>query len=565
MAIEEGKNIGQLLIKSGIITEAELKAGVEEQKKSGERLGQTLIRLGHATEEEMLTALAQQLGIVYIKLSETRIDPSVMAKIPANFAKRHNLIPISESNGLFTVAMSDPLSVHVLDDIRLLLGQDVQTVIAGEKEIEKAIKKYYGVGAETMEKIVQDKESTVEIVEAEEKEDLEEMATDASIIKFVNQIILEAFHSRATDIHIEPFEEDLRIRYRIDGVLHETSTPPTIKRFQSAIVSRIKIMADLNIAEKRLPQDGRIRVRIADEDIDLRVSNIPTLFGESVDIRLLSRSSVLLKLEELGLSPASSKKFTSLIERPHGIILVTGPTGCGKTTTLYTALNKINSVEKKIITIEDPIEYQLRGINQMQVRSKIGLTFAMGLRHILRQDPDIILVGEIRDVETAEIAIRAALTGHLVFSTLHTNDAAGGITRLLDMGIEPFLVSSSVEGILAQRLVRIICPKCKEDYRPDPDYLKRIGFSVEGTEAALYRGKGCEECKNTGFKGRRAIFEILFVDESIRKLIGERSSTTTIKRAAMEGGMKTLRETGWEKVREGVTTIEEILRVAEAE
>ncbi len=565
MDTEERELIGQILLRSGAITKVGLKHAIEEQEKTGERLGQTLARLGYATERDVLTALGLQLDIDYIKLSEVTIDPSVVPKIPVNFAKRHTLIPISERDGSLTVAVADPLNGEALDDIRLLLGKDVETVIASGKDIQEAIKKYYGVGAETMEEIAQDRDSTVEIVEAAEEQDLEEMASDASIVKFVNQIVLEAFHSRATDIHIEPFEEDLRIRYRIDGVLHETSTPATIKRFQSAIASRIKIMADLNIAEKRLPQDGRIKVRVGDEDIDLRVSIIPTQFGESIDIRLLSRSSIMLELSELGFVGAPSRKFTSLIEKPHGIILVTGPTGCGKTTTLYAGLSKINSVEKKIITIEDPVEYQLRGVNQMQVKPKIGLTFAVGLRHILRQDPDIILVGEIRDQETAEIAVRAALTGHLVFSTLHTNDASGAITRLLDMGIEPFLVSSSVEGILAQRLVRIVCPRCKESYRADPDYLKKIGFAVEGDEVTLHRGKGCEECKNTGFKGRLGIFEILLIDEKIRRLIGERSSTSTIKRAGVEAGMKTLRESGWEKVREGITTIEEVLRVAEAD
>ncbi len=423
------------MLGNGTLTEAELKTAMEEQRNTGERLGQTLIRLGYVAEKDVLTALGLQLGIEYIKLSEVTIDPSLIRKIPVNFAKRYNLVPISEKDGSLTVAVADPLDAHAMDDIRLLLGQDVETVIASGKEIEKAIAKHYGVGAETMDEIVQDRDSTVEIAEAEEEGDLEEMATDASIVKFVNQIILEAFHSRATDIHIEPFEDDLRIRYRVDGVLHETSTPATIKRFQSAIASRIKIMADLNIAEKRLPQDGRIKVRVANEDIDLRVSTLPTQFGESINIRILTRSTMLVRLDELGFPSKSSDKFTSLIEKPHGIVLVTGPTGCGKTTTLYAALNKINSVDKKIITIEDPVEYQLWGVNQVQVKPKIGLTFATGLRHILRQDPDIILVGEIRDQETAEIAVRAALTGHLVFSTLHTNDASGGITRLLDIGI----------------------------------------------------------------------------------------------------------------------------------
>ncbi len=561
----EGKEmLGGLLIKSGVLTKEQLERGLEEHKKTGERLGNVLIGLGFLSEKDLLKTLESQLGIPYVSLSNLKIEPSIISKIPANFVYTHNLIPIKEENGVLTVAVSDPLDIHTLDDIRLLLGYEVKAAISSKRDIDGAIKKYYGVGAATMEKIAA--ESKEELVTVREKFDIGDMSSDASIIKFVNQVILEAFHSRATDIHIEPFENELRIRYRIDGILHETPTPTTINRFHSAIVSRIKIMADLNIAEKRLPQDGRIKVKVTDEDIDLRVSVIPTIFGESVNIRLLSKSTLLLGLEQIGLSNEDLKILNSLIKKPHGIILVTGPTGCGKTTTLYASLSKINSVERKIITIEDPIEYQLKGISQIQVKPQIALTFASGLRAILRQDPDVIMVGEIRDAETAEIAIRSALTGHLVFSTLHTNDAAGGITRLTDMGIEPFLIASSIEGLVAQRLVRILCAKCKEPYRPEADYLKEMGFPVpEGKDFVLYREKGCDECRHTGYQGRNAIFEILLITEPIKNLILKKASAGEIKHQAQKLGMKTLRDAGWDNAKEGLTTIEEVLRVAEEE
>ena len=563
--VQEGKEmLGELLIKSGVLTKEQLERGLEEHKKTGERLGNVLIGLGFLSEKDLLKTLESQLGIPYVSLSNLKIEPSIISKIPANFVYTHNLIPIKEENGVLTVAVSDPLDIHTLDDIRLLLGYEVKAAISSKRDIDGAIKKYYGVGAATMEKIAA--ESKEELVTVREKFDIGDMSSDASIIKFVNQVILEAFHSRATDIHIEPFENELRIRYRIDGILHETPTPTTINRFHSAIVSRIKIMADLNIAEKRLPQDGRIKVKVTDEDIDLRVSVIPTIFGESVNIRLLSKSTLLLGLEQIGLSNEDLKILNSLIKKPHGIILVTGPTGCGKTTTLYASLSKINSVERKIITIEDPIEYQLKGISQIQVKPQIALTFASGLRAILRQDPDVIMVGEIRDAETAEIAIRSALTGHLVFSTLHTNDAAGGITRLTDMGIEPFLIASSIEGLIAQRLVRILCAKCKEPYRPEADYLKEMGFPVpEGKDFVLYREKGCDECRHTGYQGRNAIFEILLITEPIKNLILKKASAGEIKHQAQKLGMKTLRDAGWDNAKEGLTTIEEVLRVAEEE
>ena len=389
---------------------------------------------------------------------------------------------------------------------------------------------------------------------------------DASVIKFVNQIIWEAFKDRATDIHFEPAEDELRIRYRIDGILHQTPMPPQLKRFQAAIISRIKVMSGMNISEKRLPQDGRINVRIKGEELDIRVSTVPTVWGESVSLRLLTRGKIFLTLDKLGYAPADEAALRELIIKPHGIILVTGPTGSGKSTSLYAFLSSINSVHKRIITIEEPVEYELKGINQIAVRPEIGLTFAMGLRHILRQDPNVVMVGEIRDLETAEIAIRAALTGHLVFSTLHTNDAPSAFTRLIDMGIEPFLVASSVEAVLAQRLVRTICRHCRVEQKVDEAYLRRIGFpEAEIGTAKFWKGAGCEECRDLGYQGRMGIYELLIVTEGVRPLIMNRSPATTIAQRAMECGMRTLRTDGWNKVRAGLTTIEEVLRVTQTE
>ena len=569
--MKRNTRLGQILLKAGIIDENQLQKALDGFKSSGQRLGHVLVELGFSKEEDVLKAVADQLDVPYIKLSDIEIDRAVIAKIPVKFTSRYKLIPFKMANDTLTVAMLDPLDIHTLDDLRLLLGCKVTVAISSEEEITKAIRKYYGVGAETMEKMVEaaEDENDLESLEISAEKDVDEMAEDASVIKFVNQIVIEAYNDRATDIHFEPFENELRIRYRIDGVLYEITAPHTIARFQSAIVSRIKIMADLNIAEKRLPQDGRIKLNLSNQEIDLRVAIIPTLFGESMNIRILPKGKIVLGLEQLGLVDANLARILSLIQKPHGIVLVTGPTGSGKTTTLYASLNKINSADKKIITIEDPIEYQLRGVTQIQVRPKIDLTFANGLRSILRMDPDVIMVGEMRDFETAEIAIRASLTGHLVFSTLHTNDAPGAVTRLVDMGIEPFLVSSSIEAVLAQRLVRVLCPKCKTAYTPEENLLKEIGLNKaienkEAGETTLYKARGCEECMQTGYKGRTGIYELVLVDDEIRKLVLERTSTDVIKQKAIASGMMTLRQYGWSKVLAGVTSVDEILRVTEA-
>ncbi|MBU1869851.1 MAG: Flp pilus assembly complex ATPase component TadA, partial [Candidatus Omnitrophica bacterium] len=466
--------IGDLLIKEGIITPRQLEIGLIEQKKTKDFICTTLVKLGFATEDKVFSLLSRQLNLPYVKIKDKDIEQLIIQKVPAKFASHYKIIPIDYKDNTLVIAMTDPLDIRTLDDIRLLLGIEVKGVLASEEEIREAIRKYYGVGAETLEKMVSEKMPEEELEKASAKiEDIEVMAEDASIIKFVNQILSEAVKDRATDIHLEPFQDELRTRFRIDGMLYDINIPETIKYFHPAIVSRIKIMSGLNIAERRLPQDGRIKIKVADQELDLRVSTIPTVFGEAVQIRILS-SGQFLELEKIGLSDDDRKIIETVIQKPHGIIFVTGPTGSGKSTTLYACLAKINSAEVKIITIEDPVEYQLRGVNQIQVNPLIGLDFATALRHILRHDPDVMMVGEVRDYETAEIAIRSALTGHLVFSTLHTNDAAGAITRLLDMGIEPFLVASSLECLIAQRLVRVICPKCKVPVKAKKEILDQI-------------------------------------------------------------------------------------------
>lgn len=563
MVLKKTILLGQFLIDKGLITTEELDKALKENKKTDEFLGTTLVKLGFITEEELIPVLAQQLGIRYVKLSTLSIDPGVIEKVPAKFVCHYKLVPISFKENNLTLAVTDPLDVHTLDDIKLLLGCEITPVLSGEKDILDAIKKYYGVGAETLETMMAESAPGGLAGEINKTEDIEEMAGDASIIKFVNQILLQAYRDRGTDVHIEPYEDELKIRYRIDGLLYDVPIPPTIKHFQAAIVSRIKIMSSLNIAERRLPQDGRIRVKVGDNDLDLRVSILPTAHGESVDIRLLS-TNILYGLENLGLLKKDLDILETMIKKPHGIIFVTGPTGSGKTTTLYSCLSKINSPDRKIITIEDPIEYQLKGISQIQVNPKIGLTFATGLRSMLRHDPDIMMVGEVRDYETAEITIRVALTGHLVFSTLHTNNAPGAVTRLLDMGVEPFLVSSSVECIIAQRLVRVICNDCKREIKPKGEVISELGVKPSHIDKIrMFEGKGCEACKFSGYKGRTAIYEIVVVDDILRDLMLKRASSDQIKKKALERGMRTLRQDGWEKIAMGITTPEEVMRVAE--
>ncbi|MCK9614260.1 MAG: Flp pilus assembly complex ATPase component TadA [Candidatus Omnitrophica bacterium] len=565
MPVKDEVLVGKVLIEKGIISLEQLEMGLAEQKKCGGLICAILVKLGFASQEKIFEILAEQLGVAYIELKDKHIDPLVIGKVPAKFASHYKIIPIEFENQTITIAMANPLDIRTIDDIRLLVGLEVKAALSSEPEIEEAIRKYYGVGADTLEKIIAEKPSGRIIEEKAGIEDVAAFAQDASIVKFVNQILSEAVKDRATDIHIEPFQDELRVRFRIDGVLYNINIPEAIKHFHHAIVSRIKVMAQMNIAERRLPQDGRIKIKIKEEELDLRISTIPTTFGEAVHMRILG-SKLFLDLESLGLLDKDLKIMEEMIKKPHGIVFVTGPTGSGKSTTLYAALSHINSENVKIITIEDPVEYQLKGVNQIQIFPKIGLTFATALRHMLRHDPDAMMVGEVRDYETAEIAIRAALTGHLVFSTLHTNDAAGAVTRLLDMGIEPFLVSSSLECLIAQRLVRVICPscKCKLDEHKRKAITGQIGNSeIIKKDVQLYEGKGCAECRFTGYKGRTAIYEILVMTESIREMVLKRGSAQAIKQKAISCGMHTLRQDGLRKVWQGVTTFAEVFRVTQ--
>lgn len=565
MSEKDNMLIGEMLIEEGLITPEQLEQCLREKKKSGRFICQIITDMGFSPEEKILKILSRQLQIPYVKIKERKIDKSVLQKVPAKFAIHYKLMPIDFKDEILSVAVTDPLDVHTLDDVRLLLECEVSACLAGEKDILESIKKYYGIGADTIENIIAGAElSERQAVLSSGGDGTEELADDASIIKFVNQIIQQAYYDRATDIHIEPYEDELKVRYRIDGVLYDAAIPPTIKYFQSAIISRIKIMSNLNIAEHRLPQDGRMKIKVGQEDLDLRVSILPTPFGESVGIRLLM-TKMLYSLEELGLSPFDLNILNEIIKKPHGIILVTGPTGSGKSTTLYACLSKINNHESKILTIEDPIEYHLKGITQISVHPKIGLTFANGLRSMLRHDPDVMMVGEIRDIETAEIAIRIALTGHLVFSTLHTNDAAGAMTRLLDMGIEPYLVASSVECVIAQRLVRLICPKCKRPIDEKRVVLGKLGIKEIPKDAGVFEGKGCEACKYTGYRGRTAIYEFFVLNEEIRQMALDRCPSDQIRNKAVKFGMKTLRDDGIDKVFRGLTTVDEVVRVTPKE
>jgi len=551
-------SIGELLQQRKVISAAQLKQAKAARKPS-ERLEHCLVRLGFINEREYLSIYSEQLSIPLIDLGNIQIDPELMKQTPSKVVHRDRVIPIDRHNGVIRVATSNPFNLYAFDELRMLMGAKVETVLATSDEISRVIKQFYGVGGHTVEEMIG--VSDVEVVHGTDADnaDLIEQAQEATVVKLVNEILLEAIRDRASDVHIEPYENDLKIRYRIDGVLHTTNVPPEIRRFHAAIVSRIKILSNLNIAEKRLPQDGGFKIKAQNRDIDLRVSIIPTAFGGAVVMRILDKQSVLLSLDQLGLIDEALAGVQHLISQPYGIILVTGPTGSGKTTTLYGALNTIRSDEIKILTIEDPIEYYLDGIQQVQIKPHIGLTFASGLRSFLRHDPDVILVGEIRDLETAEVAINASLTGHLVFSTLHTNDAVTATTRLLDMGVEPFLVSSAISGVLAQRLVRKICKHCREEYAPDPGDLPN-DFKLERGQK-LWRGAGCRECRNSGYKGRLGIFELLLITDELRDMILQRRSATELLAVARKRGLKLMREDGWSKVQSGTTTVEEVVRV----
>jgi len=530
-----------------------------------ETLVDFICRESGMSEEHFLQHLATVLKWPFVDLRKSTVPPEARNAISTKVAFQYNAIPMDAQNGALVIAVSNPFDTGMLNAVQFDAGRPVKFALATKAEIEKALKKYYGVGAETLDELAKDDDEPIDLDLAADKE-ITEGDQEASVIKFVNQIVWEAYKDRATDIHFEPAEDELRIRYRIDGILHQTPMPPQLKRYQAAIISRIKVMSGMNISEKRLPQDGRINVRIKGEEIDIRVSTVPTVYGESVSLRLLTRGKIFLTLDKLGFDPKEESALREIIVKPHGILLVTGPTGAGKSTSLYAFLSTINSITKRIITIEEPVEYELKGINQIAVRSDIGLTFAMGLRHILRQDPNVIMVGEIRDLETAEIAIRAALTGHLVFSTLHTNDAPSAFTRLIDMGIEPFLVASSVEAIMAQRLVRTICKTCSKPQTVERSYLRKIGFPENEIDTTVFRkGVGCEDCRQLGYQGRLGIYELLLVSEAIRPLVMNRAAASTIAMEAIRNGMRTLRIDGWQKVKEGRTTLEEVLRVTQTE
>lgn len=566
MVVKKRKSLGESLVEQKIIKEEQLQAALKESERSGEPLRKILVKLGMVSEEDICTFFEEQLGIPRIDLRNYLIDAKIILMVPENLARKYLLIPLFKTGDTLTIATADPLNVVALDEIRLRTNCNIEPAVATETEVRSAISQYYGTGG-SIEDIV--KSIDMKTITAEEgKEEIEpdklrNMAEEAPIIKLVNLVIMQAIRDKASDIHVEPEEDSLKIRFRIDGILHDVTTIP--KTLQAAVLSRMKIMSDLNIATKRVPQDGRFRIKVETAQIDLRVSSLPTIFGENIVMRLLDTTSILIGLSQLGFDEQNLEQFKSLIVKPHGIILVTGPTGSGKTTTLYSALNTINTPDKNIITVEDPVEYQLRGVRQSQINPKAGLTFSNGLRSILRQDPDVIMVGEIRDLETAEISVQAALTGHLVFSTLHTNDAPSSLTRLIDMGVEPFLISSSVIGIIAQRLVRTICNACKESYVPSKEVLSEIGIKLPETNLKFYRGKGCKACKNTGYKGRIGIFEQLLLNEKVRDLVLAKTSSTQIKRIAQEAGMRTLREDGIAKVLSGITTIDEVIRVTQGD
>jgi type II secretory ATPase GspE/PulE/Tfp pilus assembly ATPase PilB-like protein len=560
MTFKNEKSLGTLLVEKGIITQDQLDQALAEQQKTGQMLGVTLIRMGFVSDENiLLPILASQLKIDFFSLKSIKVSPAVLNCIPAKAANYYKVFPVKFDRDGLVVAISNPLDVRALDDLSTIAKSKIIPVLVGEKDIMEAIKEHYGIGAETIERMMTgieaSKQEATGIVES-----IDESSSDASISQFLNQILFQAYQENATDIHIEPFENELRIRIRIDGVLYDTKIPDNIRFFQDSLLSRIKIMSNLNIAEKRLPQDGRFKVKAKEHDLDLRVSFLPTAWGESCVIRILN-SVKLYSFEELGLQGRERDMLNQLLNKPHGIIFLTGPTGSGKTTTLYSCLATLNNQDNKIITIEDPVEYQMRGVVQIQVHPQIGLTFANGLRSILRNDPDVIMVGEVRDFETAQIAIQMSLTGHLVFSTLHTNDAASGVTRLMDMGIEPYLISSSVVCFIAQRLIRLLCPYCKEESKITPDIIRDFNLNPEQAKTPVYEGKGCKLCRMTGYQGRQAICEFLVINDEISTMIVKRASGRELKEKAVSLGMKTLSQHGWEKIASGITSPSEVLRV----
>ena len=555
------RRLGEILLEKKLITGQQLEHALLEQKKSGTLLGRVLIRLGYLSERQLLEGLAEHLQLPVVNLGQFAVDEQVIKKVPVRFAWYYRCMPLRLKGKTLMLAMSDPLQVRPLDDLKVHYGLEADVVLSTDTEIQEAIQRFYGVGADTIGEIIDagpanGRGGSGASADAPPTVDLERTAEDASVIRLVNQLLLEAYRSRASDVHIEPYRDELRIRYRVDGVLYDIPVPDEIRRFHQAIISRIKIMAEMDIVEKRLPQDGRIKVMVGSDEVELRVSIMPSLYGENTVLRLLP-IKMLFDLNDLGLWPEDLKTLEQLIAKPHGVVFVTGPTGSGKTTTLYACLSRLNTPDRKIITIENPIEYELKGVTQIPVAPKLGFTFMEGLRSMLRHDPDVMMVGEVRDQESAEITIRMALTGHLVFSTLHTNDAAGSVTRLLDMGIEPYLLSSTVLAFVAQRLVRVICPECKI---VDPEPVA-VALKQAGAPPTIYKGKGCAACRMSGYRGRLGIYELLPVNAVVRQLIMDKAPSELIKQRLVEAGWKTMRQDGWQKVAMGKTTPEEVLRV----
>mgnify|MGYP001174774097 FL=1 len=548
----------KVLVEKGLVSVEDIDAADRLHEEKGIRLDRALIQNGAITERAFLEVMGERLGFDVIDLPSMAIEPDAIQTLPSRFVYRNHLARIARENSTLKVATSDPFNLYVFDEIKLLTGMEVRPVLAPCDEIDKIIKDHYGVGGDTIEEMAG--EDDLSLVSSEDdSQDLLQMAQEASVIKLVNEIILEAINERASDIHIEPYERTLSIRYRIDGVLQEAAVPPQINQFKAAIISRIKILSNMNIAERRLPQDGRIKFTVGNRQVDVRVSVIPMIFGEGAVMRLLDKATVLFTLPELGLDGETFDQFQTLIVKPHGILLVTGPTGSGKTTTLYAALNAIVGSEKKVITTEDPVEYNLDGVNQIPVDHKVGMSFAMGLRAILRHDPDVVMIGEIRDLETAQAATQASLTGHLVLSTLHTNDAASAATRLIDMGIEPFLVSSTLSGVMAQRLVRMICPDCKTELNPRDVKLPKAANFSKGDK--LFHGSGCRECRNSGYRGRTGLYELMIMNEELGEKIIQRVASSELVRIGCANGMRLLSEDGWLKVKKGNTTLAEVMRV----
>ncbi len=563
------KPLKRLLLERSLVSPKQWEECLEQHRHSGKSVGKILVELGIIPEEALLQAVANQARMEIINLERAEIDKAALDKVPASVAQVYNIMPVKLQGNTLTVAISDPLNLEFLDDLRFTVGCNIQPAVAPEDQIQEKINQHYNLEKQSIPELVnQIKTKQIKVPPRAKQskfksEELQELAAQAPVVKLLNLIILEGIRGKASDIHFEPFADEFKIRYRIDGQCIEAASPP--KDLNLALASRIKVMANLDVAETRLPQDGRILTNIGGKKVDLRVSTLPTVFGESIVMRILDKSVVSLSLDQVGLGEEDKTNLRKLIQRPNGIVVVTGPTGSGKTTTLYSCLREINKTELKIITAEDPVEYDISGIMQINTKPKIGLTFAKCLRHILRQDPDVIMVGEIRDKETAEIAIQAALTGHLVFSTLHTNDAPGAITRLLDMGIAPFLITSTLSASLAQRLLRTICPDCKEPYQPTEKELSQVGLTkAQANGKKFYRGKGCKSCKNLGYKGRVGIFEFFVLDDELISLILQRKSAQVLKEAAAKKGMRSLREAGLQKIYQGLTTFEELISQTQA-